>query len=91
MTDVGVKGLEMVNRISDNRGIRPWHRAHYPLRVIPGVRRSFDVTSQVQAMYAGTNTGFVVKDSAEDSATSYENKLDSLETANVPELVLTFG
>jgi hypothetical protein len=52
---------------------------------------TFTVTSQVQAMYSSTNYGFMLKDSVEESATSFENKFDSDENTNRPELTVTFG
>ena len=42
-------------------------------------------------LYSSGNYGFVLRDSAEDSATASENKFHSREAANPPELVLTFG
>ena len=53
--------------------------------------RNLDVLTQVQAMYAGTNEGFVVKDSAEDAATAAEQRISSREGTFPPELVITFG
>ena len=51
------------------------------------------VTSIVQAMYAGTNYGFVLKDVTEAAAVGVEQKYDALEdtTATTPELLLTYG
>ena len=52
---------------------------------------SWTVTSQVQAMYSGTNTGFIIKDSAEASG-SGNQKYNSREAAsNKPQLSITFG
>ncbi len=53
--------------------------------------RLWDVTSQVQAMYSGSNHGFLVRDSVEGDA-NRRQRFDSVESAaNVPELVVTFG
>ena len=49
------------------------------------------VTGQVQAMYAGSNYGFLVKDASESTATSYTNRYSSRTGANPPQLVLTWG
>jgi signal peptidase I len=52
----------------------------------------FDVSAQVEAMYAGTNNGFVVKDANEGSLLSAPEQIfSSREGANPPQLVLTFG
>jgi hypothetical protein len=50
------------------------------------------VTSQVQAMYSGTNQGFLVRDAAEDAVTAASQSYSSREaSSNRPELVVTFG
>ncbi len=50
------------------------------------------VTPQVQAMYQGTNNGFVLRDSAEGALLEATVQWSSKEAAsNDPELVLTFG
>jgi hypothetical protein len=53
---------------------------------------AWTVTSMVQAMYAGANDGFVLRDSAE-GGTGIEQKYDALEkvNGNTPELLLTYG
>ena len=53
--------------------------------------RTFDVLSQVQTMSSGSNDGFVVKDSAEDAATAAEQRYETREGPNPPQLVITFG
>ena len=51
----------------------------------------WDVLAQVQAMYAGTNYGFLVKDQTENGAGVLQ-QFDSREAAtNKPQLVLTVG
>ncbi len=51
----------------------------------------WDVTSHVQAMYAGSNNGFVLRDQTENGA-GFENQFDSREaSANRPELVVVVG
>ena len=52
---------------------------------------SVNVLAHVQALYSGTNNGFVVKDSAEDAATAAEQRIASRENATPSELVVTFG
>jgi hypothetical protein len=51
---------------------------------------SWTVTSIVQAQYAGSNYGFMVKDSAEDTGNIAQSYM-SRENTNAPELQLTFG
>jgi len=52
----------------------------------------FDVTAQVQGMYAGSNNGFVVKDSVESQNPASLQVISSRESlVNQPELVITFG
>jgi Mor family transcriptional regulator len=48
------------------------------------------VTSLVQAMMAGSNYGFMLADSAEDTGNNTQT-YQSREGTNVPELDLTFG
>ena len=51
----------------------------------------WDVMTQVQGMYSGSNNGFKVQDQTENGA-GFEQQLESLESGtNLPELVLTFG
>jgi hypothetical protein len=53
--------------------------------------RQWSVTAQVQAMYAGTNNGFLIRDAVENNAGA-EQQLHSREKGqNTPQLVLTFG
>lgn len=56
--------------------------------------RSWDVTSQVQAMYSGANNGFLVRDSSEGSLTSrvqaYQSREGSPDSQD-PVLEVTFG
>jgi hypothetical protein len=53
--------------------------------------RQWIVTSQVQAMYAGTNHGFLIRDSA-NGGSGFEQQLNSREKGeNMPQLVITFG
>lgn len=53
---------------------------------------TWDVTGQVQAMYGGTNNGFLVRDAAEGSPAGPEQQYNSREKVadNPPELVVTF-
>lgn len=55
--------------------------------------RQWAVTSLVQAMYAGSNHGFRIKDATESASGGFEQRLHSREKApdNPPELVITFG
>lgn len=50
---------------------------------------TWDVTTQTQAHYASVNTGFQIRDAAEGPDAA-EQRFDSREAANRPELVLTF-
>ena len=50
---------------------------------------SWGVTSIVQAHYAGTNNGFLMKDSSEDGPNQF-NQFDVRELANDPQLVVTW-
>lgn len=52
---------------------------------------AWTVTSIVQGMYAGSNNGFVVKDSAETSANAQQTYATYDSGANWPTLDLTFG
>jgi large repetitive protein len=49
------------------------------------------VTSQVQAMYSGSNFGFIVKDSAESDNSSAQQRWISREGGTAPSLSITFG
>ena len=49
------------------------------------------VTTGVQAMYAGSAHGFMLRDAVEGSATSLEQKIDSLEATAPAELVIVIG
>ena len=53
--------------------------------------RTWDVLAHVQAMSSGSNEGFVVRDATEDSATAAEQRYETREGANPPQLVFTFG
>ena len=54
--------------------------------------RSWTVTSQVQAMLAGTNYGFEIKDQTEDSSTVMTNTFRTTEgLLNIPQLDITYG
>ena len=54
--------------------------------------RQWSVAAQVQAMYAGTNHGFLVRDATEDAAGNGQlQEFSSRTGANPPQLVLTFG
>jgi hypothetical protein len=51
----------------------------------------WDVSSQVQSMYSGSNYGFSVRDQTEDSG-SWEQQFESKESGtNLPELVVSYG
>lgn len=49
------------------------------------------VTNHVQALYAGTNTGFVLLDAVEDGTNPSNQAFDSLDAVNKPELTLQWG
>jgi hypothetical protein len=51
----------------------------------------WDVTTQVGAMYAGTNNGFIVRDLAEGASPAQTQTFSSREGSNDPQLVLRFG
>ncbi len=52
----------------------------------------WSVAPQVQALYAGSNTGFLLRDSVEDSTPASTQDAASREDApNDPELIITFG
>jgi hypothetical protein len=55
--------------------------------------RSWDATAHVQAMVAGTNNGFVLRDQTENSATEYKQEYASDEDSSFgpPELTVTWG
>jgi hypothetical protein len=51
----------------------------------------WDVTTQVQGMYSGSNNGFSVRDQTEDGP-GVEQQFESREAGvDLPELVVTFG
>ena len=50
-----------------------------------------DVTAHVTTQLAGTNDGFVVKDSVENAGTQTDVNMSPREGANPPQLVLTFA
>lgn len=49
------------------------------------------VTAHVQAMYAGTNDGFVLYDAIQGGSTTFTHAFDSIEGTNKPELILQWG
>jgi hypothetical protein len=54
--------------------------------------RQWSVLTQVQAMYTGTNYGFLIRDATENTNGGREQELNSREkTQNQPQLVVTFG
>jgi hypothetical protein len=53
--------------------------------------QSWSVTEHVQAQHAGPNRGFVLIDSAEGNSTTVEQRYNSNDGTNPPELVLTWG
>ncbi len=54
--------------------------------------RQWSVATQVQAMYAGTNYGFLVRDATEDAGSAQLQTFSSRQAAgNRPELLITFG
>ena len=53
--------------------------------------REWDVTVQAQAMYAGSNHGFLIRDASESAVLAATQVFSSLEGADPPELVVTFG
>jgi hypothetical protein len=65
--------------------------ASAPSRSTPGYVE-WSVTSQVQAMYTGTNTGFLIRD-ANENGPGFEQSFNSREKGSEkpPELVITFG
>ena len=52
--------------------------------------RTWDVTAHVQAMYAGANNGFVVRDASEGALVAASQVFSSREGSNAPELVIVF-
>ena len=48
------------------------------------------VTAHVQAQYAGSNNGFLVRDGTESGGTDFTQVFDSREATNQPELLLTW-
>jgi hypothetical protein len=53
--------------------------------------RTWNVLVHTEALYSGTNTGFVVRDRTENDPNSPEQKYSSREGVSDPQLVLTFG
>lgn len=53
--------------------------------------REWSVLAHVQAMYSGTNNGFVVRDSAESALLAATQVYSSRNGTNPPQLVLTFA
>ena len=49
------------------------------------------VTARVQELYSGTNNGFILRDQTEDAGGTQDQKYDSREKTNDPELRITFG
>ena len=49
------------------------------------------VTARVQELYSGSNNGFLLRDQTENSAGTFDQKYDSRENTNDPELRITFG
>jgi signal peptidase I len=52
---------------------------------------TFAVTGQVQALYAGSNNGFVLKDSVETSGSGTLQRVEDRTSAAPPQLTITFG
>jgi len=53
--------------------------------------REWDVTTQTQAMYTGSNTGFLIRDASESAILAAVQVFSSREGANPPQLVVTFA
>lgn len=54
--------------------------------------REWDVTAHVEAMYSGSNDGFLVRDASEGAALAASQSFSSREaSSNPPTLVVTFG
>ena len=56
--------------------------------------RTWDVTTEVQGMYSGTNNGFLLRDSSESSAVPKQQAYQSREgtpDSQDPQLTITFG
>jgi hypothetical protein len=53
--------------------------------------RAWSVAPQVLEMYSGTNHGFLIRDRTENAPSGIEQKFDSRENVNRPQLLLTFG
>ena len=53
---------------------------------------NWSVTSQVQAMYSGTNTGFLIRDASENGPGA-DQQFNSREKGadNPPQLVISYG
>ncbi len=52
---------------------------------------SWTVTVEVQAMYAGSNFGFLIRDAAESTSTTFTNIYSSRTGTYPPQLVITWG
>jgi len=59
--------------------------------VATGSTVDWTVTSQVQTLYSGTNTGFIVKDQNETTGTTTQSFSTREAASNKPALVITFG
>lgn len=53
--------------------------------------RDWAVITEVTAMYAGVNHGFVIRDSAESASSTLTQAFSSREGSNPPQLVITLG
>jgi len=53
--------------------------------------RTWNVTAQVQAMYAGSNFGFVLRDQTESASGFTQNYASRENSPNDPELIVTWG
>lgn len=86
--------------ISVYRAAAPWSDAVVTFGTVPGETGTavnitaapgsmeWTVTAHVQAMYAGANDGFLVRDSTEGGTTEFTQAFSSMEAANKPELIL---
>jgi signal peptidase I len=52
---------------------------------------SWDVATSVTQMYAGANNGFLIRDSVEDTSSTFQNRYSSLEGGTAPVLVLSWS
>jgi len=58
----------------------------------PATTQTWDVTAHVQAQYAGTNNGFVVRDHSEGSGTNQQNYDSRTKSGgSPPQLIVTWG